>query len=380
MGFSPERGAAEKASGFPCNRYRSVWPIDPMEPTGTPTSGPAALRPQAPKRQVQTMADLATGLSADVIASLFDASPDYVLVLSPEGRLLAANRTFRHGAIENPFQAPALLAETLDASETAGLDAALAQIGEGRWATCALRHAGRKGRGATVEYTLFACPQAPGMVLAAGRPTGGAETLDDRVRSLLARASEMDGRVERVRERLVEDQEGGVSGSLPSRWDFGQILAREWDRASRLGLVVSLFAIDVDGLRHVNEAFGQREGDRVLKGLADRLQGQIRSYDVLARTEGGGFLLMTVQLPSDGRSAAAFGRRVHDVLTGEPVALEGGKQARVAISVGGATAAPSADPRMPPEKLREAAAEALSAATRAGGNQVYVAATPATVN
>jgi two-component system cell cycle response regulator len=254
------------------------------------------------------------------------------------------------------------------------LGAALARIGAAGSVTVDLRHRGPAGGVATVQYTFFLSPQAPDAVLAVGRPRDGSATLDDRLTSMQARLAQMHGRVERLRDQLAEEVAGDEWRSLPTRWEFEQILEREWARAARLGLVLSLLAIDVDGLRHVNSRFGQREGDRVLREVAARLLRQTRSYDALARADGGGFLLVTVRLPADERSAAAFARRVQRLVSGEPIDLGEGQQTRVTVSVGVASAALSSETPLAPEALQNAAREALREAKAAGGNEVRLTA------
>jgi len=317
-----------------------------------------------------TMTTLATGLSADAIAALFEVSPDYFLVLDPEGRLLAANEAFRHGALEDPAQVPDRLADALVPADAEPLKAALARIGAAGSVTLDLRHPGPTGRAATVAYTFFPSPQAPDAILAVGRPRGGSATLDDRLRSMQARLSQMHGRVERLRDQLAEEVAGDDLRSLPTRWEFEQILEREWARAARLGLGLSLLAIDVDGLRHVNSRFGQREGDRVLREVAARLLRQTRSYDAVARVDGDRFLLVTVRLPSDEQSAAAFARRIQRLASDEPIDLGEGRQARITVSIGVASAALSTETPLAPEGLQKAARDALSQAKAAGGNEV----------
>ena len=55
---------------------------------------------------------------------------------------------------------------------------------------------------------------------------------------------------------------------------------------------VSLFLIDLDGFKHINDTFGHDVGDQCLKQIANRLKRCTRSTEVLARMGGDEFALL----------------------------------------------------------------------------------------
>jgi diguanylate cyclase (GGDEF)-like protein len=75
----------------------------------------------------------------------------------------------------------------------------------------------------------------------------------------------------------------------------------ETERAARDEQPLSLMAINLDGFKSVNEAFGHLIGDTVLREIAGRLRVQMREQDVLARYGGDQFIAL---LPNVGQRAA----------------------------------------------------------------------------
>jgi len=79
---------------------------------------------------------------------------------------------------------------------------------------------------------------------------------------------------------------------------------------------LSLVMFDIDHFKEVNDKYGHQGGDAVLRELADRIQKQLRPYDVLGRYGGEEFLLL---LPSANLAAAAFvAERIRKCVASKP--------------------------------------------------------------
>ncbi len=65
----------------------------------------------------------------------------------------------------------------------------------------------------------------------------------------------------------------------------------------KLGLVLLL--LDLDGFKKVNDSFGHLLGDKLIKAVAERIQGIIRRSDTLARVGGDKFALITTVTGDD---------------------------------------------------------------------------------
>jgi diguanylate cyclase (GGDEF)-like protein len=84
------------------------------------------------------------------------------------------------------------------------------------------------------------------------------------------------------------------------------------DRHGRFGGSAAFFLIDLDRFKVLNDTLGHRAGDRVLRAVADRLQGQVRGGDYVARQGGDEFALL---LSGTDRTAAhAAASRVSSAL------------------------------------------------------------------
>jgi len=106
--------------------------------------------------------------------------------------------------------------------------------------------------------------------------------------------------------------------------------------AERLLLVL----IDVDHFKHVNDSHGHAIGDVVLQEVAQRLQGALRTGDMLVRWGGEEFLIAL-----DGCAPAHAAGRVLALLAATsdtPVAIDGGTL-RISVSAGVACYAPPED-------------------------------------
>ena len=88
---------------------------------------------------------------------------------------------------------------------------------------------------------------------------------------------------------------------VKNRRAFQQLLDQELSRASRAGDSISLMMIDLDHFKSINDKHGHPMGDRVLKTVAQFVDGMVRRIDHLCRYGGEEFALI---LPNCGRQRA----------------------------------------------------------------------------
>jgi diguanylate cyclase (GGDEF)-like protein len=81
---------------------------------------------------------------------------------------------------------------------------------------------------------------------------------------------------------------------LMNRLTYERRLQEEWSRAQRTGCSVGLIIIDLDHFKSINDRWGHSLGDQVLRHVASKLEGSLRSYDVLARYGGDEFVALCV--------------------------------------------------------------------------------------
>lgn len=91
---------------------------------------------------------------------------------------------------------------------------------------------------------------------------------------------------------------------LPNRALLDEHLALGLARARRSGAAVALLYVDLDDFKAVNDSLGHSAGDELLRRIAVRLRGVVRSTDLLARQGGDEFLILLTDLETDPRMAA----------------------------------------------------------------------------
>lgn len=108
---------------------------------------------------------------------------------------------------------------------------------------------------------------------------------------------------------------------LPNRALLDEHLALGLARARRAGSSVALLYVDLDDFKAVNDSLGHAAGDELLRRIAVRLRGVVRSTDLLARQGGDEFLILLTDLESDPRlGAEAVAKQVEAALL-EPFSI-----------------------------------------------------------
>lgn len=170
---------------------------------------------------------------------------------------------------------------------------------------------------------------------------------------------------QRMHELATHD---GLTGCI-NRTTFDALLANAVQRAARTQEPISLLMLDLDHFKAVNDQFGHRAGDGVLRSFAVVTREQLRISDVLARVGGEEFCAI---LPdTDARGAVHVAESVRAAVQAMAVDNLHGAQVTVTVSVGVACMASGST--MPPDQLYQRADEALYQAKVGGRNQVRCA-------
>lgn len=123
---------------------------------------------------------------------------------------------------------------------------------------------------------------------------------------------------------------------LANRRQFEAAIAREIDRVARVGEPALLLLADIDHFKKVNDTHGHAAGDVVIQAVASCLQDCVRPMDLVARVGGEEFAIILPNCPP------AFGQtvaeRIRLKVAHRPVAIVGGQQLHVTVSIGGAFA------------------------------------------
>ena len=92
--------------------------------------------------------------------------------------------------------------------------------------------------------------------------------------------------------------------------------------------------LDLDGFKAVNDTFGHKVGDGLLKGLANVLQGELRDYDFLARYAGDEFVAIVPDM--DNQAVFELCQRMEKAVREFKLDAGNGRIARVGVSLGSA--------------------------------------------
>lgn len=174
---------------------------------------------------------------------------------------------------------------------------------------------------------------------------------------------------DRLRQQSIRDPLSG----LYNRRYLEESAQRELTRCSRRGLPLSLLMFDIDHFKSFNDVHGHAGGDAVLAQFGKLLQAMSRGEDIACRYGGEEFTLILPE--ADLETARARAEAIRVAVAAMHVQHLGKLLPQVTVSIGVAGYPAHGDL---PERLMQAADEALYAAKRAGRNRVEVAATIAT--
>ncbi len=139
--------------------------------------------------------------------------------------------------------------------------------------------------------------------------------------------------------------------------------------AVQRGERLSLLMIDIDFFKSINDTYGHKAGDDVLREIAVVLQRSSRSVDIVSRNGGEEF---SVLLPDCSiERAVEVAERIRQSVEAHPFPIERGESLRMTVSIGAAT---YPDMLSRSDELLQKADDGLYQAKRTGRNRVCVAA------
>ena len=118
---------------------------------------------------------------------------------------------------------------------------------------------------------------------------------------------------------------------LPNRALFSDRLQHALARASREALNMALLFLDLDRFKIINDTLGHNTGDFLLQGVGQRLSDHIRESDTIARWGGDEFILLLESIGS-ADDAATVAQRILKVFAG-PFTVDG-REVSVTGSIG----------------------------------------------
>ena len=121
---------------------------------------------------------------------------------------------------------------------------------------------------------------------------------------------------------------------LPNARSLHLRFEEEVSRARRTGKPFQLIMLDLDDFKLVNDTFGHKLGDRMLREVASLVHAQFREYDFLARYAGDEFVAIVPDVAAD--QVEELRERIERTVSDFSIEIRSQGRARVGISVGSA--------------------------------------------
>jgi len=172
---------------------------------------------------------------------------------------------------------------------------------------------------------------------------------------------------ERLKKIGLTDTLTGVN----NRRFYDQRLDEEVGRAQRDNLIISCLFFDIDYFKRVNDTYGHKEGDMILREVATLIRMSLRTSDVIARY--GGEEFSAILNNSTIETASEIAERIRLSIAERNFKLASGENIHVTISIGVSTlhaANYKLDVATLGQKLVLTADECLYEAKRKGRNRI----------
>ncbi len=121
---------------------------------------------------------------------------------------------------------------------------------------------------------------------------------------------------------------------LPNARSLQAQFEKEAGRANRNGSSFQLLMLDLDGFKAVNDTFGHKVGDRMLKEVSKVMRRELRDYDFLARYAGDEFVVIAPETTDE--DIRELCQRMQKAVSNFSLNMEDGGRASVGVSLGAA--------------------------------------------
>jgi diguanylate cyclase (GGDEF)-like protein len=212
-------------------------------------------------------------------------------------------------------------------------------------------------------WRLSRLARALELTVADGKPMPLRESGVPAERRLARAFNRATGTFIRAEAQATRDRLTGV----PNRETLLLTLAGEVERASRHSKPLAIAFMDIDRFKSINDTYGHRAGDLVLRQLAGLLSGSIRASDVFGRYGGEEFMLILPETtPEDAR---ALVEELRELVMRRPLTVSAGVLIDATISIGVAGGHGS---ELQVDRLVDAADAAMYVAKSEGRNRSHL--------
>ncbi|MFH0834638.1 MAG: GGDEF domain-containing protein [Patescibacteria group bacterium] len=176
---------------------------------------------------------------------------------------------------------------------------------------------------------------------------------------------ELEARTQKMRELATID---GLTKVYNHRY-FEHKLEKEWERFERFQHALACVMIDLDNFKAINDTFGHRGGDTVLRGVADLLRENLREIDIISRYGGEEFTVIFFEKPNTVSGLKKMMEKMRLGIANKKFELDG-RKVQITASLGGALVP---NPKIvSPQQLVHFADKAMYFSKKHGKNQSAV--------
>jgi diguanylate cyclase (GGDEF)-like protein/PAS domain S-box-containing protein len=250
------------------------------------------------------------------LKAIIETEPECVKVLAPDGTLLQMNRAGLE-MIEAESEEQVIGARVVDLvvpEHRAAFLALTERVARGETGSLEFEVVGLKGRRRWLD--THAVPMRDGK----GQVTG-----------VLGVTRDITEHKEALKELERLSQIDALTG-LANRRHFMALAEQELARMSRYGGTLSVFMIDIDHFKVVNDTYGHQTGDLVLQKLGSLCREALREIDSVGRIGGEEFAVILPQ--TEAARALEVAERLRQAAARTEVMLEHGLPLQFTLSIG----------------------------------------------
>jgi diguanylate cyclase len=191
--------------------------------------------------------------------------------------------------------------------------------------------------------------------------------LEERIQKLQQELSSINDQIKLAQfreQRLAEEVLRDPLTGITNRRGYEIRIAEEWERFKRYGHVFSIAIFDLDHFKNINDTYGHKAGDLILKEVSKIMKTFLRKADLLARYGGEEFVIIFTGTQISGAVEAA--EKLRRLIEETKFVLKG-QEISITISAGVAQVESTDEG---PSDVFERADKALYAAKNSGRNKV----------
>ena len=135
-----------------------------------------------------------------------------------------------------------------------------------------------------------------------------------------------------LEEELLRQAHVDYLTGVYNRRHFMERAEQELSRAHRYGKPLSMLMLDIDHFKLINDRYGHKVGDTVLKAVADLSHATFRDVDILGRLGGEEFAVLLPE--TDQPAALDAAERLRETIANARIPLTGGEHVTFSMSIG----------------------------------------------